>query len=56
MLQKRYLNEENKLNEIRLNNACEFLGLKGDLQEMKEVISKLSQLEKEPESNSTSKE
>ena len=56
MLQKRYFNEETKLNEIKLNNACEFLGLKGDLQEMKEVISKLSQLERQPESTSASKE
>lgn len=42
LLQRRYLNEEYKFNEIRLNNSNEIEGLRGDLKEMKQVISKLS--------------
>lgn len=30
------------MNEIKLNNSNEILGLKGDLREMKDVINKLS--------------
>ena len=42
ILQKKYFNEESRMNEIKINNSNELLGLRGDLKEMKDVISKLS--------------
>jgi hypothetical protein len=42
LLQKRIFEDDTKINEIRLSSANEITGLRGDLQEMKNVIHKLS--------------
>jgi len=42
LIQKRYSNDAIKMSEIKINNSNQIMDLKGDLQEMKDVISKLA--------------
>ena len=42
MIQRRFCNENSIMNEMKINNSNDISELKGDLKEMKNVISKLS--------------